>query len=237
MRLSADAKHELAAQYVLGTLDGPARKRFEFEVIQDDQVRRSVWYWEQQLNQLGENVKPLTPEHRVWLAIQQRLFGTPAVSSSTPVQNNVVTLQPKQNGWWKGVAALASAAAVVLAVLLGRVEPPVPVPQYTEIAFFQDAEQSPLWLLELSDETLSIRATERLTAQANKDYELWIVAKDGRAPISLGLLPKNGQLTLAKDKYFDELDIAVLAVSLEPLGGSPNGSPTEVLYTSEIITL
>lgn len=237
MRLSADAKHELAAQYVLGTLDGPARKRFEFEVMQDDQVRRSVWYWEQQLNQLGENVKPLTPERRVWLAIQQRLFGTPAVSSGAPVQNNVVTLQPKQSGWWKGVAALASAAAVVLAVLLGRVEPPVPAPQYTEIAFFQDAEQSPLWLLELSDDTLSIRATERLTAKANKDYELWIVAKDGRAPISLGLLPKNGQLTLAKDKYFDELDIAVLAVSLEPLGGSPNGSPTEVLYTSEIITL
>jgi anti-sigma-K factor RskA len=51
------------------------------------------------------------------------------------------------------------------------------------------------------------------------------------------LLPKSGKLVLSKPQLFDQIEIAALAVSLEPLGGSPNGSPTTVLYTSELVIL
>ncbi|WP_239058995.1 hypothetical protein [Colwellia sp. Arc7-D] len=50
-------------------------------------------------------------------------------------------------------------------------------------------------------------------------------------------MPKTGKLTLSKPELFDQIEIAALAVSLEPLGGSPNGSPTTVLYTSKLVTL
>ncbi|WP_426357891.1 hypothetical protein ACPUVO_15780 [Pseudocolwellia sp. HL-MZ19] len=42
---------------------------------------------------------------------------------------------------------------------------------------------------------------------------------------------------MAKNQYFVVDNINILAVSLEPLGGSPNGAPTEVLYTSKLVTL
>ena len=64
-----------------------------------------------------------------------------------------------------------------------------------------------------------------------------MILKGQDAPISLGLLPKDGVKSLLKDSRFNAQDIALLAVSLEPIGGSPTGSPTEVLYTTELILL
>ena len=71
----------------------------------------------------------------------------------------------------------------------------------------------------------------------NEDYELWMILKGKDAPVSLGLLPKSGTLELPKHIEFDATEISLLAISLEPLGGSPNGSPTEVLFTTELIIL
>jgi len=64
-----------------------------------------------------------------------------------------------------------------------------------------------------------------------------MVAADGRPPISLGLLPKQGKLSLPRSALFDQVQVAALAVSLEPLGGSPTGQPTTVLYTAELVAM
>ena len=111
--------------------------------------------------------------------------------------------------------------------------PPVKAP-VTNIAVVTDAEATPLWLIEISTSTLAVRTTANLTARTDKDFELWMVPADGGAPISLGLLPEGGQLAISRPDWFDLADIAALAVSLEPNGGSPTGAPTEVLYIAPI---
>ena len=84
---------------------------------------------------------------------------------------------------------------------------------------------------------IDVLATRKLTPEPNNDFELWIVAKGIENPISLGLLPKSGKLSLPKHADFDSMDIVALAVSIEPLNGSPNGLPTKVLYTAALATL
>jgi anti-sigma-K factor RskA len=64
-----------------------------------------------------------------------------------------------------------------------------------------------------------------------------MVPSNGNAPISLGLLPQSGHASLAKVSQFDSLDIAAVAVSIEPLGGSTTGAPSEVLFVSELVML
>ena len=64
-----------------------------------------------------------------------------------------------------------------------------------------------------------------------------MILKGQDTPISLGLLPKNGEKQLLKGTRFKAQDIALLAVSLEPLGGSPNGLPTQVLYSTDLVIL
>ncbi|HBF45840.1 MAG TPA: anti-sigma factor, partial [Shewanella frigidimarina] len=140
------------------------------------------------------------------------------------------------NRLWKGLASMASAAAIVMAVLVVNNQP-VPVATSQQVAVVQSAQSKALWLIEVTSNTIEVRSTSNLKPLANKDYELWMVAKGVENPISLGLLPKSGKLTLVKNSQFDDMDIVALAVSLEPLNGSPNGLPTEVLYTAELAIL
>jgi anti-sigma-K factor RskA len=57
--------------------------------------------------------------------------------------------------------------------------------------------------------------------------ELWLIPADG-VPRSLGVIGLGGtqRVTLAPTLLELVADGAVLAVSLEPVGGSPTGAPT-----------
>jgi anti-sigma-K factor RskA len=82
-----------------------------------------------------------------------------------------------------------------------------------------------------------VQATAAVEQSADHDYELWIVAADGRAPISLGVVPESGVLDVPRHDAFDNLQIAALAISLEQPGGSVTGLPGQVLYTATLTTL
>lgn len=233
--LQEERRNALAAEYVLGTLRGGARRRYQQLMMQHQLIRETTWIWEQYINVLGHKLEPKTPSDKVWLEVSQRLgFSDENAPPNTQAQTDkVVELKP--NKFWPGLASIATAAAIILAVVLVRLEPVDPTP--SQFAVVQSEKAQALWLIEVNEQQIKVKATDKFTAQANKDYELWFVATDGRAPVSLGLLPKSGELNLAKSDLFGTVELAALAVSLEPLGGSPNGSPTQVLYTTELVTL
>ena len=218
----------LAAEYVLGTLKGKARQRYETLMMENQTIRETTWLWEQHLNGMGEGLKPVQPPPSVWNNIQQKL-GWVAQA------DNVVTLKPEKpnNKRWQVLAGL-STAAVLLIVLLMPLTQPTVEPNISSVAVVTDQAHQPLWLIELSDNHIFTRATSNLVAQQNKDYELWMVPDDGSAPVSLGLLPKSGDVQLVRPSQLTLAGVSALAVSLEPLGGSPTGSPTEVLYISPL---
>ena len=75
-----------------------------------------------------------------------------------------------------------------------------------------------------------------LEARPDNAFELWLLPADKSKPISLGLLPQQGNAVV---KVTDEVALLLassgLAVSLEPLGGSPTGQPTgAVLYQGKL---
>ncbi|GGF69858.1 anti-sigma factor [Alteromonas lipolytica] len=224
-------RNALAAEYVLGTLRGGARRRYQKLMMESQLITETTWMWEQYLNGLGQQIPPIEPPPRVWQAIEKQLG---LVKSD--VSDNVTALpapRERQPFIWQTIAGLATAAAIIIAVVLAPVAPPKTAP-FTNIAVVADGEAKPLWLIEISSDTLQIKSTSNLTARTDKDFELWMVPANGEAPISLGLLPEGGQLTVSRPDWFKLATIAALAVSLEPNGGSPNGSPTEVLYIAPI---
>ncbi|MFN3636419.1 MAG: anti-sigma factor domain-containing protein, partial [Rhizobium rhizophilum] len=60
-----------------------------------------------------------------------------------------------------------------------------------------------------------------------KSLELWLVEGE-QAPVSLGVLPQTGQgeIDVPEDLRARLAEGVVLAVSLEPFGGSPTGQAT-----------
>ncbi|MGS2721456.1 anti-sigma factor [Paraglaciecola aestuariivivens] len=229
--LNQELQHALAAEYVLGTLRGQARVRFQKLQLRHPELKQVTHQWEEHINALGEQLNPVSPDPSVWNKVVARLDGVAPQTAAS----NVIKLEKRAN-WWRNASVFAAAASILMAVLLLQPQSVISVSP-KQLTVVQNTEHKPLWLIEVFEQNLAVKATELVQAKSQNDYELWMVPSNGNAPISLGLLPQQGERALDKVEQFDSLDIAAIAVSIEPLGGSPNGAPTEVLFVSELVLL
>lgn len=82
----------LAAGYVLGTLAGRARRRFERLARERGDVALAVAGWEQRLGRLATSVTPVAAPERVWRAIAART--RPAAAVASPAARGFGWLRP-----------------------------------------------------------------------------------------------------------------------------------------------
>lgn len=218
----------LAAEYVLGVLHGRARRRFERVMTQTQQARAAVWRWERALMPLADGVKGVQPGKHVWREIERRIT---RIERRAPWYERL--------GLWRGLSLAATAAALVLAIMLRTAS--TQDQQY--VAVFTDEQARPLWVVSADMERgrMSIRPMNAIAPAPDKSYELWVLPAGGAAPRSMGLLPTGGAVI---DAAMPENMRAVLAsaqglaVSLEPAGGSPTGAPTgPVVHTASIVEI
>ncbi|QDG39537.1 hypothetical protein FJN14_14150 [Alteromonas mediterranea] len=241
--LKEERLNALAAEYVVGTLRGKARTRYQKLMMQYQAVSDATAQWEQYLTGFAETLPPVTPPANVWESIQIKLGHKAANDAgiatgvNTPSDSGqVLDFEKEKQKRWKNLSFLSTAAALVLAVLLFVMQP-IPAPEVSHIAVVNNADNTPLWVIEVSDETMNVKVTDAFVALADKDYELWMVPANGEAPISLGLMPEaNGDTRVTPDILLSQ-NIAALAVSLEAPGGSVTGAPTEVLYIAPIVSV
>ena len=67
----------LAAEYVMGTLQGAARRRFEALLPAHPALQRAVRSWQERLMPLTGVLPEQQPPAAVWRAIEQRLWPAP----------------------------------------------------------------------------------------------------------------------------------------------------------------
>ncbi|MBT80261.1 MAG: hypothetical protein CL587_07690 [Alteromonadaceae bacterium] len=230
--LTEARRNALAAEYVLGTLRGKARVRYQKLMMQYQVIAETTALWEQYLDGLNHRLPPVTPPPRVWEAIQKYINP----EERTDASGNIVAFERKRRKQWRLFSGVAAAAALMMAVLLVSMTEPVTAP-VERVAIFNDSDNQPLWIIEISGDSLNVRVTGALAARTDKDYQLWMAPAGVGAPVSLGLLPKSGDITRIPPSMLLDKNVTVLAVSMEPPGGSPNGSPTDVLYHTNIFSV
>ena len=106
-----ELRDQLAAEYALGTLRGPARKRFERLLAGNSTLVDLVQDWEMRLNHLAKSAPAVEPPAQVWDKIAQQIGSAP-----TPVHESWPRGWWDSLGFWRGVSALAAAAAAALAI-------------------------------------------------------------------------------------------------------------------------
>ena len=221
---------KLAAEYVLGTLHGKARARFERLSLSDFQIRNRIAYWESQLLPLHEDVQPIMPSAAVWKNILQRI--STVRSEKTSFWDQV--------GTWRAMSfamSLMFAVVVVSFQFKPMTTDAFPVAQYVTVLATKDSQAA--WIVRMYTDSGKITAQALKTTEPGlkKAYELWMLPGDGASPQSVGLMPASGEKELAlSDPLMNVLlNTNSMAVSLEPEGGSPTGLPTgPVLYTGKL---
>ncbi len=230
----------LSQQFVLGTMSRRARRRFSRLVDEDEQVAARVYALEDDLLSLAWSLPPVEPSELVWARIARSAgFGEQRRDASGPTVG----------GRWR-LAAAALFAGVLVSTYGWWQEWQRPPERVTEtiteflpvepaIGVVADAEGNSLWVARVYPDLqrADVAVATAPEPQSTNDYELWVLRDDG-VPVSLGLLPQSGERELALSaNAIDALGRGeVLAVSLEPLGGSPADVPTgPVLYTAALL--
>ncbi len=210
----------LAAEYVLGTLRGAARDRFERWLRDADPARQAsmqtaVRRWEDRLVYLIRDLQPVDPSPRVWRAIEQQ------IGVSSPAKAN-------KAGWlpWALAAGLA-----LLSIGLWRFTTSQPAGNWQFSAQLRERPEAAIaWQVALDRQRGRIRLQAPAPPElaADRAHELWALPGGDAAPVSLGLLPRAGvaERDLTPQQFAALTGAAKLAVSIEPAGGSPTGAPT-----------
>lgn len=209
----------LAAEYVLGTLRGRARRHFERWLV-SPQVGALVNAWEQRLEALEPRIVPVTPPVTVWHGIEKQL--------------ELRSLRRRPVTRW-----LAIAASVAFFVTFGLFLTHKSEPQLTQQSFLQADAQTIYWRVEVlgNSQELSLHVHKVHDLPPGKSHELWALPAGGGAPVSLGLMPHTGDhhRVLNASQRAALAGSKQIAVTLEPEGGAPNGAPTgPVLLTAPL---
>src|ERR1700749_1568539 len=217
-----------AGEYVLGTLDAAERVAFEARMTRDAELRAEVAAWQQRLAPLDAETADVEPPAQIFDRIVARI--------DAPAQGKVIQLHQRLRIWRRRAAALASVAAPLLLFVLTR--PPAPVPQKgLYVAVLQGGDQTTGFIAAV-DTRSRIIAVRSIAARAQTahSYELWALGAGRKSPEPIGLVETATKLS-ANALGDKPLQDTVFAISLEPVGGSPTGSPTgPVLFTGKLLT-
>jgi len=220
-----DRADALAGEYVLGTLRGRARERFERAARTERALADAVERWEERLLPLSEALPPVDPPERVWRAIQVRIGGrAPRTSFWTSL------------GWWRGLALASLAAVIALSVLLLKPAGERAEGAVVAVLAGSDAKAALVASADRFGRYLTIKAISRIDVPADRSLQLWMLPSGG-SPQSLGVFDATTGARVALSAPADQAlrNIPALAVSLEPRGGSPTGLPTgPVLYSGAV---
>lgn len=251
----------LAGEYVLGVLDADQRRDAQARIGSDAGFARLVADWEQRLAPLlAEFGDAEVPPH-LWPRIRTQL-GWPAVGSADAAAKHGLW---QSAGFWRAATGLAAAAALA-AVAIGPLgllrdnadvgpgpvaidpgptpppKPPVEDPSAPKpVTNLARDDGSPGWLasVDSKDGTVLMVPVPTAADADGRVPELWLIPP-GESPKSLGIVSIDRSHTVkVPDALRDALAKgALLAITLEPSGGAPQGVPTgPIVAKGDIVTL
>ena len=228
MKLNNEAQDKLAAEYVLGTLQGPARVRFERMMQADAGLAQRVEKWELDLGRMLDVVPEAAPPQQVWNSIEDRLF---------PQQSGTESLSFLQSlGFWRLLGTVTTTIAITLAVVLTQIGPQHGAPQHIMVVANEQGGAG--WVLTSGKEGLLVKALNPTAMPKGKVCEVWLELP-GQMPRSVGILPDSGKRLLPLPvNGSSSIPQATVKVSIEDEGGSKAGRPSsEIIFSDRMIRL
>lgn len=213
----------ISGEYVLGVLSAEDRRRVEARMAVDRRFAQQVRRWQANLSGFNDDYDDVRPPADLYNRLERRIFGTVDSSRQAGLWERLwgsVIL-------WRGLAAASLVLAGGIVYLEGASL--LPVSKEKPLVAELSGQNSPINLVATFDfDTGRLSVVPAALKQAEpKSLEVWLIDGD-KPPQSLGILPDNGNgeiiVTSEMRKSFTEGK--TIAISIEPYGGAPGGSPT-----------
>ena len=245
---------QLAASYALGTLRGGARRRFETLARDNATLRAAALIWQSRLASVAELQQEMAPSPAVWKRIENLVNAQKQAQAMQALRLRPAEPALLVNWWsslalWRGATTAGVLAAVIAVVtgvnlntqLDGQVQQlsarlsATPAIEYVAVLADDKAAASMLVTFDPNTKKLILKRVGGFREQADKSLELWALPQGGAAR-SLGVLTADAVVKLtAADS--DIREVPTLAITLEPKGGVPPGTPATgpILFKGALI--
>ena len=214
----------LAAEAALGLLEGEDRAAAQRRARSDRDFAARVAAWQERLAALTEDIAPVAPPRRLKRAILAELFP----GARVPLLDRL---------WvWKGLTL----AALVLAAFVSfpSLRPDAPTrasgPIFAAVMSGQDSDLRVFAVLDPVRGGIALRRTTG-TVPEGRVLELWAILPD-QPPVSLGVVPPEPDHLPLPEAFAARLDVLTLAISDEPPGGAPQGTPTGAILATGTVS-
>jgi anti-sigma-K factor RskA len=222
--LSPERLERLAREYALGTLAGPARRRFERVLRQAPAAVRAVGAWQERLSGLAGAVPAMQPSDSVWRGLERRLF-----AQRRPLQ------------WLWGLLSVRALGGVLAGVLVGAVllrlqpgligmEPQSEVLPQSYVGLLIDSAGKPTVLASSRrhGKVMTVKLLQPVAIPAGSVAQLWALPADGGAAFPVGVVPGSGTASVALTDTSEKLFFKVsrLAVSIEAAPAKTGDKPS-----------
>ncbi|OYQ35146.1 hypothetical protein CHU93_01875 [Sandarakinorhabdus cyanobacteriorum] len=223
----------LAMDYALGALGRAERKAAELRLVGDPEFRARVERWQQQLAPLDEGTAPVAPPASLWAAIAAETISVAPRAAAAPAP-------APARGWWHNLAlwrGLGIGAPVAAAIAGAMISAPPGAPDLapavaegpTLRATLAGSDGKPLLAAAYDPASGQVRfaPVAQSDAGAGKVPELWVI-EGSNPPRSLGVIDisAGSAHSIPKGRLAGLKEGSILAISIEPIGGSPTGAPT-----------
>ena len=237
--LHPERLERLSREYVLGTLTGRARRRFERLLAEAPLATRVVARWQQRFDVLAAGVPPVQPRDHVWQGLQQRLFTSREKAAPTFWARVQALLAPRVLG---GALAGVLMATVVLKLqpqwleLESRSEA---LPQSYVGLLVNDAGQAALLASSRRHgRSITVKLLQPLQVPEGQVARLWALPREG-APFLVGLVPARGSATIALTDSAEKLfsNVGRLALTIDPVAAGAAAPSTPFVASGHCVKL
>lgn len=240
----------LASAYVAGSLQGPARRRFEGLMRTRPDLRRRVEAWEDRLTPLSDATAPVQPPARVWRALRRRVAPQSAEAAS-----------PAGGFWnslafWRPFGALAACLVLLVAAYAGYLTlrpAPAPAPG-AQVAEQAPQQIAPSYVAVLADQSatpalvvtafrgpwrLTVEPLRDLTPYEGKVFQVWAVERGSGTVRPLVQVAGSEvlQQRLGDDGWDAIKTSESLMVTAEDAGTTPARPSGDVLFSGPCLNL
>ncbi len=225
-------RERLAAEHVIGLLEGEDRREAERLLASDASFRDAVARWQSRFSELDGTATALAPAEDLWQRIEAGLG--PTVAARAPSSQRLVFADARAafRSLWRSlafwqIAGIAGAfASMLLAIGLAvvadqRAKQPVLV-----AVLFMDANRPGAVVNTFANGGAELVPLEAIAVPAGRALQVWTLWDRTRGPVSVGLIDSARTIRLDLENLPTPTPNQLFEITLEPASGSPTGRPT-----------
>ncbi|RDI59177.1 anti-sigma factor [Microvirga subterranea] len=221
----------LAAEHVLGLLEGEERGVADNLLASDGDFRNLVELWRQRFSAWDETADELPAGDALWARIESSVSAAPvaaprASAASRPASPGVLERIWESLSFWRTVGLAGAAAALLMGLGMGFFAIKASRQPVMIAVLLNDANQPGAVLSTFEDGRMELVPLGDMTIPHNHSVQVWTFPDPAGPPVSVGVLRAARTARMTMDDLPQPHSNQLFTISVEPLAGSPTGLPT-----------